>query len=564
MEVTVLLLFFLCHVSQCSKISTYFLNSDYSYHSPLCTECPNMDCLYTEINNSKPPPEQITLCYRTKSFLYLHPLSPWSTILGFGTLNSNLTTFQEAILFAIYESGPWLGVKDRDQDSLKWEALGDTLKRDLHVWIHFCLSIDFNTRVVKLAENGVVKFEKQSDKVHNVWNNVNTLSVGCFARGCCESINRYMSMYGKVTDVQLFSRVLTDLEMEEYTGCRSRLSGDVVSWDSGSWLTSGFNNSIRLESLDWETEICKSQRHSYHMIPQPLQFMPNSLEACNRFSAEVVAHRDDDELEEITEYLSSKQVTKSVNCLSRGGQEQQTEVNTWLAITDNDKEGVWTNYYTKEKMYKLPWAENQPYQDAFSYNCVQLQVKFENNNGERPIADLQNDKCIVTEKCPTCRILQPTLKIHVRGLCQSSMFDRKYIYTTQNDGEVMYLGEQSSVITYDKNSHRWILRDSKNNESIATSNSSYDSLMMGKQFVDFSKVTDDKCLDGLIRDLKLSTCTLSQFTCNNGFCINISSRCDQTVDCDDNSDEENCKIIDVARGYNKYIPPFSYKTTNNR
>ena len=29
-----------------------------------------------------------------------------------------------------------------------------------------------------------------------------------------------MSMYGSVTDVQVFSRELTDLEMEEMTGCR--------------------------------------------------------------------------------------------------------------------------------------------------------------------------------------------------------------------------------------------------------------------------------------------------------------------------------------------------------
>ena len=29
-----------------------------------------------------------------------------------------------------------------------------------------------------------------------------------------------MSMYGSVTDVQVFSRELTDLEMEGMTGCR--------------------------------------------------------------------------------------------------------------------------------------------------------------------------------------------------------------------------------------------------------------------------------------------------------------------------------------------------------
>ena len=41
-----------------------------------------------------------------------------------------------------------------------------------------------------------------------------------------------MSMYGSVTDVQVFSRELTDLEMEEMTGCR---------WVGGS------NNSVPFE-----------------------------------------------------------------------------------------------------------------------------------------------------------------------------------------------------------------------------------------------------------------------------------------------------------------------------
>ena len=41
-----------------------------------------------------------------------------------------------------------------------------------------------------------------------------------------------MSMYGSVTDVQVFSRELTDLEMEEMTGCR--------------WV-GGLNNSVPFE-----------------------------------------------------------------------------------------------------------------------------------------------------------------------------------------------------------------------------------------------------------------------------------------------------------------------------
>ena len=58
----------------------------------------------------------------------------------------------------------------------------------------------------------------------------------------------------------------------------------------------------------------------------------------------------------------------------------------------------------------------------------------------------------------------------------------------------------------------------------------------------------------------LSTCTIGQFTCDNGVCIDIVKRCDQTEDCTDNSDEELCSVVHVPRGsrHNRHIPPFSY------
>ena len=44
-------------------------------------------------------------------------------------------------------------------------------------------------------------------------------TLGCFYR---DQLNaKFMSMYGSVTDAQVFSRELTDKEMVEWTSCRS-------------------------------------------------------------------------------------------------------------------------------------------------------------------------------------------------------------------------------------------------------------------------------------------------------------------------------------------------------
>ena len=44
-------------------------------------------------------------------------------------------------------------------------------------------------------------------------------TLGCFYRD--QDNTKFMSMYGSVTDAQVFSRELTDKEMVEWTSCRS-------------------------------------------------------------------------------------------------------------------------------------------------------------------------------------------------------------------------------------------------------------------------------------------------------------------------------------------------------
>ena len=81
---------------------------------------------------------------------------------------------------------------------------------------------------------------------------------------------------------------------------------------------------------------------------------------------------------------------------------------------------------------------------------------------------------------------------------------------------------------------------------------------MGVHIVDFSD-SKDPCFskpDSKIQKIKFTTCSDEQFTCSDGLCIDIEERCDQTVDCDDASDERNCKLLVMEQNYNKGTPPF--------
>ena len=51
--------------------------------------------------------------------------------------------------------------------------------------------------------------------------------------------------------------------------------------------------------------------------------------------------------------------------------------------------------------------------------------------------------------------------------------------------------------------------------------------------------------------IKFTTCKSGDFTCNDGQCIDIEKRCAQTFNCNDRSDEENCKMLEIDDNYSK-------------
>ena len=159
------------------------------------------------------------------------------------------------------------------------------------------------------------------------------------------------------------------------------------------------------------------------------------------------------------------------------------------------------------------------------------------------------------EYCDVCEVPTPTRKMHVRGLCSASLFDRDYTYVINENGKPMFLGYRSSVIFYDEDVLGWVWFDRKDNRSVAISQSPEASLFVGVHEVDFAGVKDDKCHSGpreasRVKQVKMTSCSKGEFTCNDGQCIDMEERCDQTTNCLDKSDEENCRMVNMEVGHN--------------
>jgi hypothetical protein len=92
---------------------------------------------------------------------------------------------------------------------------------------------------------------------------------------------------------------------------------------------------------------------------------------------------------------------------------------------------------------------------------------------------------------------------------------------------------------------------------LATSKAPKASLLLGPQ--DWTIHNDSKlCSESetYTARLKLTGCADDEFTCDDATCVPMAVRCDAKGDCEDGSDEANCKTVVTSVGYNRFnVPP---------
>ena len=376
-----------------------------------------------------------------------------------------------------------------------------------------------------------------------------------------------MSQHGKVTDMQIWDKVLSDEDMIKWTACQDFKKGNLVSWEKANWFLNSTRGTARMEMMDLELDVCGDPSISYHLVPYKLKFDPEALHMCTKFSGEVVQYSKKSTFMKILNFLSVRQHMKVTDCLKKVKGKEAWEMRVTVANDDRDEEGIFYNWYTDEPVEYLPWGDARPYDGGFRYNCMMIQLYLEDSGtpwATTSDVTINDEECGVGF-CTQCQVPTPSRVMTMRGLCGLSMFDTKYNYVINDEGQPMYIGSQTSIIYYDKEKISWVWYDRGSPNSVATSISPEASLLIGVHNVDFSGVIDDKCYTGgsKIKPIKLTTCSSGMFTCNDGQCIGIEQRCDQTSNCLDESDENNCNLMFMKDNYNKKIAPFSFDKINN-
>ena len=188
------------------KITTFFLNSKYSFETPLEFETPKIDCVHMENSSNIALSEEITFCYRAMPLLYINKDNPWTSVIGFGKIEPDFTNMEEGFVFGIYKALIWIGIKTSGDELYSWISLGKNTDTDLQVWRHICVSINFRSGNIKLVDNSELRFDGHSEKIKVFSKPISFVSVGCFYKNSGNTL--YMSMYGRVTDFQIFRQIL--------------------------------------------------------------------------------------------------------------------------------------------------------------------------------------------------------------------------------------------------------------------------------------------------------------------------------------------------------------------
>ena len=128
---------------------------------------------------------------------------------------------------------------------------------------------------------------------------------------------------------------------------------------------------------------------------------------------------------------------------------------------------------------------------------------------------------------------------------------------------IKFYGDKSTVIEYVPGKKTWYMMRSYDQQVIAESSASYGSLVIGNH--EWTISNDSKCsLKTETKTLTLTSCSVNQYTCDDGLCININLRCNGDNDCDDKSDEIQCRKVNIDKSYAKHFPPPPYKSIDSK
>ena len=417
-------------------------------------------------------------------------------------------------------------------------------------WVHLCLSLHTGTGMVGLVVDGQVVVEEARDGLGRDPNSPNSLSL---VVGFTWDGYKFKAEYtGRWANINMFSSALSLDKLVAMTtagGKKCGEPGSFLSWEEAEWT---LHSAARMVEVEASEGPCL-RRNRMDLYTADFGLHSTCMEHCQKVGS--------GRAPPVGTLKQMMSVTREVEAIT---QDISVLPWFWLAATDRQVEGQWSDFYTGEALgqYKMPWYPGHDTKYAEEHNCL---VYFTDVPETKVLGEIE---CQNYNKGCLCQYHQSAF-LRLRGLCPFSPLDRLFtprqLSTSPNN--LILLGLKSTKIQlndYNSTTSLWTMTDAKT-QVTAVSKASKVSYVLGKHTWTISNDVYD-CGESrtYTSQLKLSGCDKDgEFTCDDGQCVRMEQRCDQLPDCRDKSDERGCQLLVLEEGYNIKVPPITAASSTN-
>ena len=170
------------------------------------------------------------------------------------------------------------------------------------------------------------------------------------------------------------------------------------------------------------------------------------------------------EFGEIVNFLTEEKYLLASDCVEQSKEDPTMyRLLAYLGGDDFEEEGTFLTSHNNTEIEHLPFAVGRPHVGGFDYGCLTLVLmlrKDDKDSVSAVSAELWDEVCYRPPGyCTLCSVSGPVRTVKVRGLCKETIYDTKYYYNIAEDGGIMFLGEEESMIKFDHDAMAWVWTD---------------------------------------------------------------------------------------------------------
>ena len=293
------------------------------------------------------------------------------------------------------------------------------------VWTSVCLSSSRLEGSFTVNINGETVYQTREAE-GNYFTGENLILMNCVGHWYWENSPHH----GALTDLNIWSRVLAQQDLQDWMWCRSEEAGDLVSWETSELdITGGLN----LTNIERE-EICLNTHNSNkknYLSFNSIKNLDETVDFCQKIGGQIAVAWD----REI--FLAMNKSFSGVSCQEKNG--------FYLGFTDLQVEGQWVDVNTGAPMTWQAWRTGEPNNYGGNEGCA-VDLK---GRGEF------DDIICSSTYCSICEVETLRQTYQLTGVCEESQVDRFYALKSS----VLLLGMTGRNLVFSPTDKRWEIID---------------------------------------------------------------------------------------------------------